>query len=537
MRGLGEPGRVLARRGLTASGLVVLGVFLRLDLLKEPAIWLGWNSDSAVFGLMAKRIRDGTGFDVFFWGQNYLGPLTSALAALIRRLFLDASGAGAEAGPLSLRLACVAEVSFGTVLSFLAFDRLFGYAAALAGGLWLALSSPVLVRVAAAPMGPEVSFALGSIVFYLTADALTRSPAALDRAAGRFGLGLAGGIGWWMNPTVVLVLVPCALLLVLRSPSYATLLERVVTGSPGLGDAAKTAMRRLAPVATGLAAGTLPVWLGGVLGWYPRAYGFVTPLLPGPGWLHRLGRFFAVDGRRLVGLDGDLSGGVVYVAGLAGVALLVVRRRYRLRSLALLTPFPADGIDLALAVVATGAWVFTLEERLPGQIRYLAPVLPATLAMASAGAVDAVRRVPGRFLRLAAALAAGGLALAGLVVTGRNADREVSEIRAERDPRPLLAEIEQGGWSVCHAGYGIAYKLQFLSDEQVRFVPFQSQDRNPRESARLRELPGPQCLVTPEGSVRGWRPEDAAEEGGPRKRREAGVRPSTPASPGRAPSS
>lgn len=101
------PALVLARRGLTVSALVALFILLRIDLLREPAIWLGWNSDSAIFGLMAKRMRDGA---------------------------------------------------------------------------------------------------------VLTADSLTRSPALLDRPAGRFVFGAVAGAGCWVNQTIALVLVPCSLI-------------------------------------------------------------------------------------------------------------------------------------------------------------------------------------------------------------------------------------------------------------------------------------------------------------------------------------
>ncbi|HTS02827.1 MAG TPA: hypothetical protein VMN04_09900, partial [Thermoanaerobaculia bacterium] len=82
-----------------------------------------------------------------------------------------------------------------------------------------------------------------------------------------------------------------------------------------------------------------------------------------------------------------------------------------------------------------------------------------------------------------------------------------------------LEAIAAGGYTVCHAGYDTAYTLQFLSDERVRFIPFHSPDRNRTLSARLRALPGPQCLVTEDGTVRTWLPSDAEQEGGPARRR------------------
>ena len=155
---------------------------------------------------MAKKIHDGKGFDVFFWGQNYMGPLTSALAAAIRKTVLDPAGIGAEGGPISLRLAGMSEIAFGVCLYFLALTRLFGWTIAAAAGLWMAMGPPLLIRLSAIPKGPEMSFALSSVLFFLAAGALTRPRPFLDRHGGHFTLGFLAGLGWWMNQTIGFVL-------------------------------------------------------------------------------------------------------------------------------------------------------------------------------------------------------------------------------------------------------------------------------------------------------------------------------------------
>ena len=87
------------------------------------------------------------------------------------------------------------------------------------------------------------------------------------------------------------------------------------------------------------------------------------------------------------------------------------------------------------------------------------------------------------------------------------------------DPRGPLTTIAAEGYTICHAGYDTAYTLQFLSDERVRFIPYHGPDRNRKLSAELRADPNPQCLVTDDGVVRRWLPSDAAQEGGPARRR------------------
>jgi hypothetical protein len=246
---------------------------------------------------------------------------------------------------------------------------------------------------------------------------------------------------------------------------------------------------------------------------------FVTPYFPEAGWFPRLGTFLTTDLRRLFGLENGAAGAAVFGIALLGVAFVLFRHRRKLLSLLLLAPSRHGGIELVVAIVAAGAYFFTLTGRIPVQLRYLAPVLPAALALVGAAALESVALVRPRLPRLLAGLAACGLALAGFALVERRAAGAVREILAAPDPRPLLREIEARGYAVCHADYWVAYNLQFLSDERIRFVPWHSFDRSRLQSARLREEPGPHCLVLPDGTVRDWTAADAADEGGPARRR------------------
>lgn len=491
-----EPDRrsALALAALLGALLAVF-VLVRLPLLTRDAAARGWNGDTAIFGLMAKKIRDGRGFDVFYWGQSYMGPLTSAVAAGIRRAILDPAGLGAEGGPIALRLAGMAEVAFGICLYVLGLARLFGPAIAAAAGLWMAIGPPFFVRLSALPKGPEMSFALGSVLFLMAAGALTRPRPLLDRAAGRFVFGLVAGLGWWMNQTIVFVLLPVVALVVWRHTT------------------------RLVALLAGAALGYAPVVLGRLFGWYEPAAGAVVPPWLPAGFLARLFRLLGVDAWRFVGLGGLARPVVVGAAGLILVLLLVVRSARGARRPA---PAPArsrGGIVLAGAIAALAALTFLVRNVDPAQERYFAPALPAVLALvlvALAEGASLLRRVLPPAL---VAAAAGGLALCVAVLLWRQARDTVGGILREPDPRAPLEAILRERYTVCHAGYETAYTLQFLSDERVRFIPYHSPDRNRAESARLRALPGPQCLVADDGSVRRWLPSDAALEGGPRRHR------------------
>ena len=176
-------------------------------------------------------------------------------------------------------------------------------------------------------------------------------------------------------------------------------------------------------------------------------------------------------------------------------------------------------LALVGGIAGLGAAAAVLRDVDPAQLRYVAPALPAMLALVAVALGEAARlarrRVPAPAVALALAVLAAGTAL----FLVREARAAVESVLREPDPRGPLRAIAAQGYTVCHAGYDTAYTLQFLSDERVRFIPFHSPDRNRALSARLRSEPGPQCLVTDDGAVRRWLPSDAAQEGGPARRR------------------
>ncbi len=505
MQPFGTGGRPALQSAASIGAILAVVVLVRLPLLTKEGSARGWNGDSGIFGLMSKKIHDGKGFDVFFWGQNYMGPLTPTLAAVIRRTVLDPAGVGAEGGPISLRLACMSEIAFGICLYFLAFARLFGWPIATATGIWLAIGPPHFVHLSAvyrSGLGPEMSFALGSVLFFLAAGALTRPRPFLDRPIGHFVLGLLAGVGWWMNQTIVFVFLPVAVLALVRA------------ASSGRGWA-----RFLTPVLAGVVLGYFPVWLGRLLGWYEPAEGpFLTR------WLAsdlpaRTARFLGTDAWRFVGLDGLLPPAILAPVAMALLSLVFFRYRRRLAGRLRTGPLTPEGLDLVAAIVGFGAVVSFLKGLDALGDRYLAPALPAAIAFLLVSFTEAARLLRRRIPSALVALMLGGLAVAATFFLWRRARGVVDDILLEPDLRAPLETIFEEGYTICHAGYDTAYTLQFLSDERVRFIPYHSLDRNRRLSGELRLIPGPQCVVTDEGVVRRWLPSDAVQEGGPALRR------------------
>lgn len=481
------------------TAILVVFVLIRLPLLTNEAAVRGWNGDTSIFGLMAKRIHDGKGFDVFFWGQNYMGSLTATFAALIRTAMLDPVGIGEEGGPLSLRLASMSEIALGICFYFLGLVRLFGRPIATAAGLWIAIGPPFFIRLSALPMGPEMSFALGSVLFFLAAGALTRPRSFLDRPVGRFVLGLIAGIGWWMNQTIVFILLPVVALVSIRS--------------------ARGWARLATPFLCGVVLGYAPVWMGRLLGWYEPAAGPYIQPWQTSGLPARFLRFLGRDSWHFVGLNGLLPPPLLTVAALVPLSLLLLRCVLHLGSSLRMERRTFEGLDLVAAIVGFGAAVSFLKNFEPSGDRYLAPALPAALALLLASVAEAARLLRRRIPSALVALLLGGLALTVTLFLSRQARGVVEALLGEPDPRAPLGAITAAGYTVCHAGYDTAYTLQFLSDERVRFIPYHSPDRNRTLSANLRSMAGPQCLVTDDGVVRRWLPSDAAQEGGPARRR------------------
>lgn len=169
-----------------------------------------------------------------------------------------------------------------------------------------------------------------------------------------------------------------------------------------------------------------------------------------------------------------------------------------------LTPSTVRG--MASVTIALCAIFYLFSSRAhPGAMRYVVSALPMIYAYAGE---ELLRWRRGMAAALAIAITAG------LAVPRFRQAHEVAAGRAEAyatfagafDPRPVLREIESRGYRVCYADYWVAYKLEWVSDRRVRFIPYRSYDRRREESRRLAAEPGPRCLVTNGGRVQPFAP-------------------------------
>jgi hypothetical protein len=500
-------------RKIPLAVAVAIFIALRLPLFFDPALHLGWNSDAALFGLIAKAVAAGRDFPIFFWGQSYMGPLTSYIAAPLIWLMHPMR---------ALRLAASLEVLAGIVFYWLGLRRAFDERVANAVAILLAISPVYMVHFSIATIGGEPLFFLSSIVFWFaqTTD--------LARPRHWLILGVLGGFGWWIHQGIIFalaaavivkirwriaglhrprssVVVVIALLIgadailgALRSlgfevPSlflYRPLLEPVVALVVLLlmvnFDVLRTSLRidsRLPLFVVGFGIGYLPVIIGTFRGAVLKTYGLSVPPMPLRGTLAHAITFVRDDLWMLAG------GGIASLIVIVSCAIAIARR-------------PRFDMPLVTIVLCILFYLFS-SRAYPGTVRYIVPALPMIYAFA----VDEILRIRAGVV---AVLAVAIL----LLIPAMRLIREVGDARAEVyghfggefDPRPVLRTIESQGYTVCYAEYWVAYKLQWVSDERVRFIPYHSYDRTREQSRALAATPGRKCFVDRDGRVSEFRP-------------------------------
>lgn len=497
-------------RYLLPATCCLIFVTLRWPLFLDPALHLGWNSDAAVFGMIAKAIAAGRDFPIFFWGQSYMGPLTSYLAAPLVWVMHPMR---------ALRLAASLEVLAGILFYWLGLRRAFDERVANVTALWLAIGPSYVMFFSIATIGGEPMFFLSAIIFWFA------QTTGLTRPRHWLILGLLAGFGWWIHQGTVFAVAAAVLaqltgdrsqltgfhwprsaivaglsivvgvdviLGALRSlgfevPSfflYDPLLEPLIALLLLLAVANLDVLRPLLRMdrrvfifAGGAIVGYLPVIIATLRGAVLKTYGFSAPGMPLRGTVEHAITFLRSDLWLFLGMAASVLVVPFFIAAM-------LRR---------------PGLEMPLITILLCLIFYLFSARAyPGAVRYIVSALPMVYAFAA----DAMLRVRGGVIAvLAVALA--------LLVPRVEQVRDVGAGRAEAyaslpgafDPRPTLRQIEAGRYSVCYADYWIAYKLQWVSDERIRFIPYRSFDRTKAVSRALAALPGSKCYVDNGGRV------------------------------------
>lgn len=512
-----------ARGVLGLAAVVIVFSALRLILFFDPALHLGWNSDSAVFGLMAKAIAAGREWPLFFWRQSYMGVLTSYLAAA----FMQVASA-----VLALRLAASVEVLAAIVFYWLGLRRAFGTTVATVVALWLAIGPAYLMLFSIAPIGGEQMFVLSAIIYWFAESTQLRS------ARDWFVFGLLAGFGWWIHqgtifavgaailvvvghtewwrdvraarrerPNVVVIaiagllaidtLLGICLTSGVRAPAFflydpvldplIPLLLVIAFNVRRLRAAVRIergAILRSVLFVAGAAIAYAPVVIGTIRGVVPESYGLSVPLM----YLN------GIAAHTINFLRSDLW---LFLGAAAAVVIVPFFIAAMLRR-------PPLEMPLVTIILCVAFYLFS-ERAHPGSMRYIVSALPMVYAFAA----QEMLRTRMRSIAIAAVVLA---LLVPRVKQVRDVARSEGEYYAGLggafDPRPTLRTIENAHYTICYADYWVAYKLQWVSDERVRFIPFRSFDRNRAASRALAATAVPKCFVDDNGRVRPFDPKE-----------------------------
>jgi len=549
---------VRVRSVAIAIGLTVAFFLWHSALLSPEGRVRGFSSDAAVIGLMGKRMLEGRGFDLFFWGQNYVGPLTSIFIA----------GAGAVIGtvdPLALRIGTFAETLLGILLAGWAvsrIDRRAGVITAIA----LAITPPTVLRMMITPLGAEMAFVLSAALLCVLLQQLT-APANegwLSRAGGQCAFGMLTGFSWWMNQQVIFTLMAAAVVfgwqshlfgavrrqlhlrdrLLLRwdaigwrrMPGVIEAFVWVIVGSGYLlllAFLVRDLLRLhtlpfvIGPVADPLVLILvpqllLPLLLGEWRRWrLPQgeewnevrtvlrfAAGFVigyTPVWLGRilGWYEPSYVFsiaisrpsFAVRQFRFF-----VEQMAAHWAGLApgilgGAFALILCITIGYAVLRIWRGEPQSRARALLAWIPLLNFVFFLFSNVT-KPHYLIASVAMLFGLAALGATDLWDRLHGWSRSIV--LAFGVIAVLSM---GLSAKAMRDDVLVQKDPAILLDRIRANDCAVCYADFWIAYRFRLLDGERCAWIPYLSQNRTVAESIVMRQRAGQRCIARNDWTV------------------------------------
>jgi len=198
--------------------LAVAALFSAALLVRWPLIDRGetlLHSDEAIVGIMAQDIAAGRSKPVFFYGQRYMGALeayvVAGLLGLVNRPIV------------ALRLAPALFFAAMVGVQYAMLTRWRGRVCGLAGGLVLLASSPMFAQWSISARGGYVEILLwGTLLLWAYTEWWIGSefPAG-PSARRRFLFGVLIGSGLWINPSIIVFLLPIALHALLAGPMAA----------------------------------------------------------------------------------------------------------------------------------------------------------------------------------------------------------------------------------------------------------------------------------------------------------------------------
>jgi len=188
------------RKSKSSSGRIAfkIGFILVLSLGMAVQVWaaLQWtanfDSDEAVFGLMARHILDGQ-IPIYMYGINYLGSLESIISAGFMRLF--------GSNVITLRLSTLALFCIFLILHAILVRRFWGNRVTLLSLLILALPSWLILVWTFRPIGAFCALLVFGTSAIILVDFLISS--GKSSYIHLVLLGVIIGIGLWCHTMIV----------------------------------------------------------------------------------------------------------------------------------------------------------------------------------------------------------------------------------------------------------------------------------------------------------------------------------------------
>ncbi len=456
--------RLLNRHALALLAILLVAALLRAWLIAGERV--SFDSDEAVVGLMARHINQGQPVPTFYYGQAYMGSLDALLVA-----------GGFAIGGESVTTMRAVQIA----LALLALLAAYALARAVAGSrrvallalLLLAMPTPLGALYGTATLGGYNELtSLGSLVLLWSWQIAVDGRDAPWRWA---ALGLAAGIGWWLNAAIIISI--------------------AVAGLVGLRTLPRRPWRGYALCAAAFLLGSAPWWLYNLghswasLDFLLGGFGHVPgaePVSQGEALVALIGLGLpALYGLRLPWEAGLAlgAGALVAVIYVALVTDSLAGGLARLRRVGTIEHGPAR--RWVWTVFGVFAVVFLVSPFSDATGRYLLPLwVPAAIGVALG--VDRLRRA-GRMVA-AGVLVALLAAQAGTVIRAAQTETGLTPqlVEALRVPArydgPLLDFLAAEGYAHGYAAYWTSFRLIFRSGETLILdtaLPYDEQGYRP----------------------------------------------------------
>jgi len=197
---------------LIAVVIFATGIAARWPLIDRGESLL--HSDEAIVGIMAQDIAAGRRFPIFFYGQRYMGALEAYVVAGLTPFV--------ERPITALRLAPALFFASLAAVQFLMLRRWFGRFAGVVGAATLIAAAPMFAQWSISARGGYIEILLwGTLLLWSYGDWFVNPPAGSPTSRRRFVFGLLLGSGIWINPSIILFVVPIVLHALFSRPLQA----------------------------------------------------------------------------------------------------------------------------------------------------------------------------------------------------------------------------------------------------------------------------------------------------------------------------